>query len=79
MSPPGARDKAPARCPALPHGRNLYSRSQKGPPEEGFEEEKHMFSTDSFLSAEIAYRQDRIRKDYGVRRWTRARADQTKG
>lgn len=38
-----------------------------------------MFTTDSFLSAEIAYRQDRIRKDYGVRRWTRARADQTKG
>ena len=37
-----------------------------------------MFTTDSFLSAEIAYRQDRIRKDYGVRRWTR-RADQTKG
>jgi hypothetical protein len=38
-----------------------------------------MFNTDSFLSAEIAYRQDRIRKDYGVRRWTRVRDDQTKG
>ncbi len=33
-----------------------------------------MFTTDSFLGAEIAYRQDRIRKDYGVRRWTRVRA-----
>ena len=38
-----------------------------------------MFTTDSFLGAEIAYRQDKIRKDYGARRWsrTRARADQT--
>ncbi len=38
-----------------------------------------MFMTDSFLDAEIAYRQDRIRKAYGTRRWsrTRARADQT--
>ena len=36
-----------------------------------------MFATDSFLGAEIAYRQDRIRKDYGVRRWTRVRTDDT--
>lgn len=36
-----------------------------------------MFATDSFLSAEIAYRQDKIRKDYGPRRWTRVRADDT--
>jgi hypothetical protein len=40
-------------------------------------EEKDMFTTDSFLGAEIAYRQDRIRKDYGVRRWTRVRPDTT--
>lgn len=37
-----------------------------------------MFNTDSFLGAEIAYRQDRIRKDYGVRRWTRVRPDDTR-
>ena len=36
-------------------------------------EEKHMFSTDSFLGAEIKYRQDKVRKDYGARRWIRAR------
>ncbi len=36
-----------------------------------------MFTTDSFLGAEIAYRQDRIRKDYGLRRWTRVRSDAT--
>ncbi len=30
-----------------------------------------MFTTDSFLGAEIAYRQEKIRKDYGPRRWTR--------
>ena len=37
-----------------------------------------MFTTDSFLGAEIAYRQDKIRKDYRpVRRWTRNRADRT--
>ena len=42
------------------------------------EEEKDMFSTDSFLGAEIAYRQERIRKDYRpVRRWTRRRGDPT--
>ena len=41
------------------------------------EEEKDMFSTDSFLGAEITYRQDRIRKDYGHRRWTRVRTDDT--
>ena len=40
-------------------------------------EEKDMFNTDSFLGAEIAYRQDKIRKDYGGRRWTRVRADDT--
>jgi hypothetical protein len=40
-----------------------------------------MFTTDSFLGAEIAYRQERIRKDYGqVRRWTRpVRSDKTRG
>ena len=33
-----------------------------------------MFTTDSFLGAELAYRQERIRKDYGQRRrWTRTR------
>ena len=37
-----------------------------------------MYATDSFLVAEIAYRQDKIRKDYRpVRRWTRARAHAT--
>jgi hypothetical protein len=41
------------------------------------EEEKDMFSTDSFLGAEITYRQDRIRKDYGHHRWTRVRTDDT--
>ena len=41
------------------------------------EEEQDMFTIDSFLSAEITYRQEKIRKDYGVRRWARARADQT--
>jgi hypothetical protein len=33
-----------------------------------------MFTTDSFLGAEIAYRQDKVRRDYGiVQRWTRPR------
>jgi len=33
-----------------------------------------MFATDSFLGAEIAYRQQKIRDDYRpARRWTRAR------
>jgi hypothetical protein len=41
------------------------------------EEEKDMFTTDSFLGAEITYRQDRIRKDYGHHRWTRVRTDDT--
>ncbi|MCW2739372.1 MAG: hypothetical protein JWN97_4016 [Nocardioides sp.] len=36
-----------------------------------------MFTTDSFLGAEIRYRQDKVRRDYGTRRWTRVRADQT--
>jgi hypothetical protein len=36
-----------------------------------------MYTTDNFLGAEIAYRQDRIRKDYGQRRWTRVRTDNT--
>ena len=36
-----------------------------------------MFTTDSFLGAEIAYRQDKVRQDFGVRRWTRVRGDQT--
>ena len=31
-----------------------------------------MFTTDGFLGADIAYRQERIRRDYGlVQRWTR--------
>ena len=40
-----------------------------------------MFTTDSFLSAELAYRQERVRKDYeGTRRWTRTRGgDRTRG
>lgn len=38
----------------------------------GGEEEKDMFTTDSFLGAEIAYRQEKVRRDYGlVQRWTR--------
>lgn len=36
-----------------------------------------MFTTDSFLGAEIAYRQERIAKDYGQHRWTRVRASDT--
>lgn len=37
-----------------------------------------MFTTDSFLGAEIAYRQEKIRQDYRpVRRWPRVRVDQT--
>ncbi len=37
-----------------------------------------MFTTDSFLGAEIAYRQEKIRQDYRpVRRWTLGRHDQT--
>ena len=43
----------------------------------GREEEKDMFTTDSFLGAEIAYRQDKVRQDFGARRWTRVRGDQT--
>lgn len=40
-----------------------------------------MFTTDNFLGAEVAYRQERIRKDFGiVQRWTRpARRDQSEG
>ena len=40
-----------------------------------------MFTTDSFLGAEIAYREERIRKDFGGgRRWTRTRGgDPTRG
>ena len=30
-----------------------------------------MFTTDSFLGAEIKYRQERVRQDYGARRWVR--------
>lgn len=47
--------------------------SSHGPERAGREEEKDMFTTDSFLGAEITYRQERVRQDYGVRRWTRAR------
>ena len=40
-----------------------------------------MFTTDSFLGAELAYRQERVRKDYEpARRWTRFRnGDRTRG
>jgi hypothetical protein len=51
--------------------------SSHGPNPGRGEEEKDMFTTDSFLGAEITYRQDRIRKDYGHRRWTRVRTDDT--
>ncbi len=34
-------------------------------------EEKQMFTTDSFLGAEIKYRQDKVRQDYRPRRWVR--------
>ena len=30
-----------------------------------------MFTTDSFLGAEIKYRQDKVRQDYRARRWVR--------
>ena len=30
-----------------------------------------MFTTDSFLGAEIAYRQEKVRQDYRPRRWVR--------
>ena len=44
----------------------------------GREEEKHMFTTDSFLGAEVRYRQEKVAQDYGVRRsWIR-RSDATK-
>ena len=36
-----------------------------------------MFTTDSFLGAEIRYRQDKVSKDYGHRRWVRARTADT--
>lgn len=36
-----------------------------------------MFTTDSFLGAEIRYRQEKVAQDYGVRRWIR-RSDATK-
>ena len=35
------------------------------------EEEKDMFTTDSFLGAEIKYRQEKVRQDYRPRRWVR--------
>ena len=38
-----------------------------------------MFATDSFLGAEIAYRQEMVRKQYRpLRRRTRDRADDTR-
>jgi len=37
-----------------------------------------MFTTDSFLGAEMTYRQDKIRKYYGPLRRTRVRADDTR-
>ncbi|SEB80362.1 hypothetical protein SAMN04489844_1093 [Nocardioides exalbidus] len=36
-----------------------------------------MFTTDSFLGAEIRYRQDKVRRDYAPRRWIRVRATDT--
>ena len=36
-----------------------------------------MFTNDSILGAEIRYRQDKVRRDYGTRRWVRARTDAT--
>ena len=36
-----------------------------------------MFTTDSFLGAEIAYRQDKVRHDYRARRWVRRDAVDT--
>ncbi len=30
-----------------------------------------MFTTDSFLGAEIKYRQEKVRQDYRPRRWVR--------
>ena len=40
-----------------------------------------MFTTDSFLGAELAYRQERVRKDYEQsRRWARIRGgDRSRG
>ena len=40
-----------------------------------------MYTTDSFLGAELAYRQERVRKGYRpARRWTRIRGgDQSRG
>ena len=40
-----------------------------------------MYTTDSFLGAEIAYRQERVRQDVKAsRRWTRTRGgDPTRG
>jgi hypothetical protein len=34
-----------------------------------------MYTTDSFLGAEIRYRQDKVRQDYVPRRWIRSRTD----
>ena len=36
-----------------------------------------MFTTDSFLGAEIAYRQEKVRQDYRPRRWVRRDAATT--
>jgi hypothetical protein len=52
--------------------------STHGPEPGRGEEETDMYNTDSFLGAELTYRQDRIRKDYGHRRWTRVRPDDTR-
>ena len=30
-----------------------------------------MFTTDSFLGAEVKYRQEKVRQDYRARRWVR--------
>jgi len=42
-----------------------------GPPRGRQLEEKQMFTTDSFLGAEIKYRQEKVRQDYRARRWVR--------
>jgi hypothetical protein len=52
--------------------------STHGPEPGRGEEEKDMFTTDSFLGAEMTYRQDKIRKYYGPLRRTRVRANDTR-
>lgn len=54
-----------------------YHRSTTGPEEE---RGSTMFPTDSYMAAEVSYRQQRVREDYGRRRrWTRTRPSHKKG